>query len=92
MKTGIIDVGGGFRDIYGAGVLDACTKRKERCRTHRSLPAIIIRPPLPSIPHGAAKGPHASRTGRGGSFLLLMETGHQREVIRKKAARERSAT
>ena len=24
MKTGIIDVGGGFRDIYGAGVLDAC--------------------------------------------------------------------
>ena len=24
MKTGIIDVGGGFRDIYGAGVLDYC--------------------------------------------------------------------
>ena len=24
MKTGIIDVGGGFRDIYGAGVLDWC--------------------------------------------------------------------
>ena len=24
MKTGIIDVGGGFRDIYGAGVLDVC--------------------------------------------------------------------
>ena len=24
MKTGIIDVGGGFRDIYGAGVIDAC--------------------------------------------------------------------
>ncbi len=24
MKTGIIDVGGGFRDIYGAGVLDRC--------------------------------------------------------------------
>lgn len=27
MKTGIIDVGGGFRDIYGAGVLDACMER-----------------------------------------------------------------
>ena len=24
MKIGIIDVGGGFRDIYGAGVLDVC--------------------------------------------------------------------
>ena len=24
MKTGIVDVGGGFRDIYGAGVLDYC--------------------------------------------------------------------
>ena len=24
MKLGIIDVGGGFRDIYGAGVLDVC--------------------------------------------------------------------
>lgn len=24
MKTGIIDVGGGFRDFYGAGVLDVC--------------------------------------------------------------------
>lgn len=24
MKTGIIDVGGGFRDIYGAGVMDWC--------------------------------------------------------------------
>ena len=24
MKTGMIDVGGGFRDIYGAGVLDYC--------------------------------------------------------------------
>ncbi|MGN0773873.1 MAG: patatin family protein [Candidatus Ventricola sp.] len=27
MKTGIIDVGGGFRDIYGAGVLDVCMAR-----------------------------------------------------------------
>ena len=27
MKTGIIDVGGGFRDIYGAGVLDVCMER-----------------------------------------------------------------
>lgn len=24
MKTGVIDVGGGLRDIYGAGVLDYC--------------------------------------------------------------------
>ena len=24
MKLGIIDVGGGMRDIYGAGVLDRC--------------------------------------------------------------------
>ena len=24
MKTGIVDVGGGLRDIYGAGVLDRC--------------------------------------------------------------------
>ena len=24
MKTGIIDVGGGYRDIYGAGILDVC--------------------------------------------------------------------
>ena len=24
MKTGIIDVGGGMRDIYGAGILDGC--------------------------------------------------------------------
>ena len=24
MKTGIIDVGGGLRGIYGAGVLDRC--------------------------------------------------------------------
>lgn len=28
MKTGIIDVGGGFRDIYGAGVLDACMEQR----------------------------------------------------------------
>lgn len=27
MKTGIIDVGGGFRDIYGAGILDVCMER-----------------------------------------------------------------
>ena len=27
MKTGIIDVGGGFRDIYGAGVRDYCLDR-----------------------------------------------------------------
>lgn len=27
MKTGIIDVGGGFRDIYGAGVLDVCMEK-----------------------------------------------------------------
>ena len=27
MKIGIIDVGGGFRDIYGAGVLDACMEQ-----------------------------------------------------------------
>lgn len=27
MKTGIIDVGGGFRDIYGAGVLDVCMEQ-----------------------------------------------------------------
>ena len=27
MKTGIIDVGGGFRDIYGAGVLDVCLEQ-----------------------------------------------------------------
>jgi len=26
MKLGIIDVGGGYRDIYGAGVLDVCMK------------------------------------------------------------------
>ena len=24
MKLGVIDVGGGFRDIYGAGVFDWC--------------------------------------------------------------------
>ena len=24
MKLGLIDVGGGLRDIYGAGVLDMC--------------------------------------------------------------------
>ena len=24
MKTGLVDVGGGMRDIYGAGVLDCC--------------------------------------------------------------------
>ena len=24
MKTGIIDVGGGMRDIFGAGIFDAC--------------------------------------------------------------------
>lgn len=30
MKTGIIDVGGGFRGIYGAGVLDECLDRKIR--------------------------------------------------------------
>ena len=24
MKTGLVDVGGGMRDIYGAGVLDYC--------------------------------------------------------------------
>lgn len=28
MKLGIIDVGGGYRDIYGAGVLDVCMKEK----------------------------------------------------------------
>ena len=27
MKTGIIDVGGGFRDVYGAGILDVCMER-----------------------------------------------------------------
>lgn len=27
MKIGIIDVGGGFRDIYGAGVLDVCMEQ-----------------------------------------------------------------
>ncbi len=27
MKTGIIDVGGGFRDIYGAGILDVCLEQ-----------------------------------------------------------------
>lgn len=27
MKTGIIDVGGGFRDIYGCGVLDVCMEQ-----------------------------------------------------------------
>ena len=27
MKTGIIDVGGGFRNIYGAGILDVCMER-----------------------------------------------------------------
>lgn len=26
MKLGIIDVGGGYRDIYGAGILDVCMK------------------------------------------------------------------
>jgi len=26
MKLGVIDVGGGYRDIYGAGVLDVCMK------------------------------------------------------------------
>lgn len=30
MKTGIIDVGGGYRDIYGAGVLDVCMKEDIR--------------------------------------------------------------
>ena len=44
-------------------------KGDERCRTHRSLPEIIIRPPLPSIPPGAAKGPRAPRMGSGGSFI-----------------------
>ena len=27
MKTGIIDVGGGMRDIYGSGILDRCLKQ-----------------------------------------------------------------
>ena len=27
MKTGIIDVGGGMRDIYGAGIMDRCLKQ-----------------------------------------------------------------
>lgn len=27
MKTGVIDVGGGFRNIYGAGVLNACVQK-----------------------------------------------------------------
>lgn len=28
MKTGVIDVGGGLRDIYGAGVFDRCLDEK----------------------------------------------------------------
>ena len=28
MKTGLIDIGGGMRDIYGAGVLDYCMDKK----------------------------------------------------------------
>ena len=28
MKTGIIDAGGGFRDVYGAGVLEACMEQE----------------------------------------------------------------
>ena len=28
MKTGIIDVGGGYRDIYGAGILDVCLQEQ----------------------------------------------------------------
>ncbi len=28
MKLGVIDVGGGYRDIYGAGVLDVCMQEK----------------------------------------------------------------
>lgn len=30
MKTGLIDVGGGFRDIYGCGVLDTCLEQSVR--------------------------------------------------------------
>lgn len=30
MKTGIIDVGGGLRGIYGAGVLDRCMEEGVR--------------------------------------------------------------
>ena len=30
MKTGVIDVGGGYRDIYGAGILDVCMAERIR--------------------------------------------------------------
>lgn len=38
MKLGIIDVGGGLRGIYGAGVLDRCMERRRAVRLlHRSV-------------------------------------------------------
>ena len=40
MKYGVIDVGGGLRGIYGAGVLDRCLEAVSY--THLTLPTILV--------------------------------------------------
>ncbi len=45
MKWGIIDVGGGMRDIFGTGVLDACLEKQIQFDY-----AIGVSPAVPILP------------------------------------------
>lgn len=79
MKTGVVDVGGGLRGVYAAGVFDPCPDAGIRFDVGGSPPGAPTSPPTP-FPFRAAsmrrRGPPTMTGPRDGEKIDIFLAGN----------------